>query len=104
MTIPLRATKVPGRPRGIAPGLPGRSGPLRASPKNGHEADMSGRPLGARTKGRITSIPRRGFGAWVEWEDHEDFVVVFASDFKAPPLQAVFLEPGRVVKPTSGDV
>src|SRR5262245_2095695 len=42
--------------------------------------------------------------AWVEREDHEDLVVVFASNFQAPPLQAVFLETGRVVEPTSGDV
>jgi hypothetical protein len=32
-------------------------------------------------QGNITSIARCMLAAWVEWEDHEDLVVVFASDF-----------------------
>jgi hypothetical protein len=32
-------------------------------------------------QGNITSIARCMLAAWVEWEDHEDLVVVFASYF-----------------------
>lgn len=57
-----------------------------------------------RTKGHIASIAGRTLAAWVQWEDHEDLVVVFGPDFQASPLQAVFLETGGCVEPTSGDV
>ena len=50
---------------------------------------------------RRSSISRRRFRAKREREDHEHFVVVFASNPKRPTLEPEFLESGRAVKPTS---